>query len=223
MALDQGDLDLGSGGAMVIPDQTGTNTPRLLVGSGKDGIIRLLNRDSLGGHTGRQYAQLSENTLQNVPNPGGWPIGAVFGGPAYWEGPNGGALFFTGATHPLRRYRLSTNPNGNGASWLAPDAESADRFGTGSGPGYETATPTPVVSSNGKTAGTGIVWLLRREDSTLRAYNADDLSLLWHSQQGTGNNLDGTVVKFTLPIVANGKVYAGTNTAIACYGLKAGR
>jgi hypothetical protein len=223
MALDQGDLDLGSGGAMVIPDQTGTNTPRLLVGSGKDGIIRVLNRDSLGGHTGRQYAQLSENALQNVSNPGGWPIGAVFGGPAYWEGPKGGFLFYTGTAHPLRRYRLSTNPNGSGASWLAPDAESADRFGTGTGPGYETATPTPVVSSNGKTAGTGIVWLLRREDNTLRAYNADDLSLLWHSQQGAGNNLDGAVVKFTLPIVANGKVYAGTNSSIACYGLKTGR
>ena len=45
--LDEGDFDLGSGGAMVIPDQIGTTTPHLLVGSGKDGILRLLSRDYL--------------------------------------------------------------------------------------------------------------------------------------------------------------------------------
>ena len=77
-----------------------------------------------------------------------------------------------------------------------------------------------MVSSNSLTPATGIVWLLRRDDNTLRAYNAEDLSLLWHSKQGTGNSLDGAVVKFTLPIVANGKVYAGTKNSIVCYGLK---
>ena len=93
---------------MVIPDQTGTTTPKLLVGSGKDGIIRLLNRENLGGHTGRQYAQLSENTLQNVNNPLPLLGGAVFAGPAYWEGPNGHYVFFTSATNPMLRYRLGT-------------------------------------------------------------------------------------------------------------------
>ena len=222
MMLDAGDFDLGSGGAMVIPDQTGTTTPHLLVGCGKDGIIRLVSRDYLGGHTGRQYVQLTENTVQNVPNAGPWPYGAVFGGPAYWEGSDGSYLFYTGATHPMRRYRLGTNLNGSGASWLTPQWETIDRFATGTGPGYETATPTPVVSSSGKTPGTAIVWLLRREDSTLRAYSADDLSLLWHSNQNAVDGLDGGAAKFSVPIVANGKVYAGTKSSIVCYGLRAG-
>ena len=207
---------------MVIPDQTGTTTPRLLVGSGKDGIIRLLNRDNLGGHTGRQYPQLGEDTVQNINNPAPPLFGAVFGGPAYWEGPNGHYLFYTSATHPLSRYRLGTSPIGNGASWLTPDADSLDRFATGTGPGYETATPTPAVSSDGKIPGTAIVWLIRREDSTLRAYSADDLSLLWHSNQGIFDGLDGGAAKFAVPIIANGKVYAGTKSSIVCYGLRAG-
>ena len=87
-----------------------------------------------------------------MPNAGPWPYGAVFGGPAYWEGPNGHYIFYTSATHPLCRYRLGTSAFGNGASWLTRDAESLDSFATGSGPGYETATPTPAVSSDGKTA-----------------------------------------------------------------------
>jgi outer membrane protein assembly factor BamB len=217
--LDERDLDLGSGGAMVIPEQTGTTTPRLLVGSGKDGVIRLLNRDLLGGYVGRVYAGLSDQALQIVPNPGEWPYRAVFGGPAYWEGPNGHYLFYTSAMNPLRRFRLGLNPAGGGSSWLIPDAESADQFGTGSISAPEEATPTPVISSCGLIPGTGIVWLLSRGDNTLRAYRADNLALLWNSSQDTGSILEVSVVKFTLPVVANGKVYAGTRTSILCYGL----
>jgi hypothetical protein len=222
MMLDAGDFDMGSGGAMVIPDQPGATTPHLLVGCGKDGLSRLLSRDYLGGHTGRQYIQLAEDTVQNIPNPGPWPYGAVFGGPAYWEGPNGNYLFYTGATHPMRRYRIGTNPNGGGASWLIPEAETVDRFATGAGPGYETATPTPAISSDGKTPGTALVWLIRREDSTLRAYSADDLSLLWNSNQNGADALDGGAAKFSVPIIANGKVYAGTKSSVVCFGLRAG-
>ena len=69
------------------------------------------------------------------------------------------------------------------------------------------------------------MWLLRRDDSTLRAYSAEDLSLLWHSSQAAADALGGKVVKFSVPIVANGKVYAGMKTDgahgfIVCYGLR---
>jgi hypothetical protein len=83
-----------------------------------------------------------------------------------------------------------------------------------------------VVSSNGRTAGTGIVWLLRRDTAALCAYKAEDLSLLWQSGPfGTDDSLNGKVVKFTVPIVANGRVYAtmkadDTHGHLVCYGLR---
>jgi hypothetical protein len=213
--LDRGDEDLGSGGAMVIPDQTGLNTLHLLVGSGKDAVIRLLDRDFLGGHTGRIDSHAPDNALQNVG-----PAGD-FGGPAYWEGPNGNYIYYTGTANWLRQFLLGTNPNGNGKAWLVLAAKSSDLFALG--PERHHPAPTPVISSNGRTAGTGIVWVLRRDDSSLRAYNAEDVSKpLWNSSDNTADALDGGVVKFSVPIVANGKVYAGTKTSICCYGLREG-
>jgi putative pyrroloquinoline-quinone binding quinoprotein/putative pyrroloquinoline-quinone-binding quinoprotein len=211
------DLDLGSGGAMVIPDQPNTTTPRLLVGSGKDGVIRLLNRDFLGGFAG-------DGALQSIPSPALSDLGAIYGGPAYWEGPAGPSLFYTAHQLPLQRLRLGTHPDGSGASSLIPDRVSNDLFGV-LPPGQSAIigifpdTPTPVVSSNERAAGTGIVWLLRRGDNTLRAYNAEDLSLLWHSSQNNKDALRAPVMKFAVPIVVNGKVYAGTENSVVCYGL----
>jgi outer membrane protein assembly factor BamB len=201
--LDRQDLDLGSGGAMVIPDQTGTSTPRLVIGAGKDGVIRLLNRDFLGGHNGRASSTrrgLDEAVHQFRLS------GFAFGGPAYWEGPSGSTIFYTANGDRLRQLRLGPHPDGSGRSGLTQSAQSTLRFA-----GHP--CPTPVVSSSGRTAGTGIVWVLRRDDNSLRAFNAEDVTKpLWDSRQIAENRLDGNVVKFTVPIVANGKVYAATKT-----------
>jgi outer membrane protein assembly factor BamB len=208
--LDQADLDLGSGAAMVVPDQTGTSTPRLLLTSGKDGVIRLLNRDFLGGHYGRPASDQRgrDDAIQKVAG-----IGGTWCGPAYWEGPDGSSIFYTGVQNRLRQFRLGTNPDGSGKSALLPIAQSAILFGYPS--------PTPVISSNGRTAGTGIVWVLRRDDNTLRAFSAENVAtLLWHTLQAAGDALDGRVVKFSVPIVANGKVYVGTKSTLVCYGLR---
>jgi PQQ-like domain len=214
-ALDKVDADLGSGGAMVLPDQSGLNTPHLLVGSGKDGVIRLLNRDFLGGHTGRVTSNSPDNALQNISG-----IGGTWCGPAYWEGPDSNYVYYTGNANRLRQFRLGTNPNGNGNAYLFLKAMSSTVFGA---PRTNARSLTPVISSNGRSAGTGIVWILRRDDSTLHAYNAEDVATqLWSSGDNTADALDGGVVKFSLPIVANGKLYAGTKTSICCYGLRQG-
>jgi hypothetical protein len=207
--LDQYNLDLGSGGAMLLPDQWAASMPRLLVGAGKDGIIRLLNRDFLGGHHGRPTSlrRGHDEAVHQVEV--GWPF---LGGPAYWEGPDGNHIFYMGLRDRLRRFRLVSGVNGR--TLLFTSSESAHAF---------TAYPpsTPVVSSSGRTAGTGIVWVLRREDDTLRAFSAEDLTIeLWNSRRNAADRLDGRVVKFTVPIVANGKVFAATKTAVVCYGLR---
>jgi outer membrane protein assembly factor BamB len=214
--LDKSDADLGSGGTMVIPDQPDSATPHLLAGCGKDGIIRLLNRDFLGGHTGRTNPKAADNAIQDLPGNGG-----TWCGPAYWEGPGGHYLFYTGDGGRLRRFRLGTRPDLGGKSWLTQTGMSSTMFAVGNA-GFP--SPTPVISSDGPTPGTGIVWLLRRDDDSLRAYDADTLALLWSS--GTGDDtLGGRLVKFSVPVVAGGRVYAGmkadgSHGYLVCYGLK---
>jgi len=67
----------------------------------------------------------------------------------------------------------------------------------------------------------GIVWVLDSSQyctpqspgcgpTVLHAYSATSLSNeLWNSTEGSGNAA-GNAVKFTVPTVANGKVYIGT-------------
>jgi hypothetical protein len=221
--LDANDRDLGTGGAVVLPDQKDTTTPHLIVGGAKDGVFRLLNRDYLGGFTGRRDSTAVDNALQSMPGAAAWPAGIVYSAPAYWEGPDANYLFCTRYRSPLYRLRLGTNPNGSGASWLIVDGQTKESFGSTWSP-FNPSGP-PVVTSNGRSSGSGIVWVLRRDDDTLRAYKAEDLGLLWHSGQAAADALGGRVVKFTTPIVANGKVYCGMKTdgahgQIVCYGLR---
>ncbi len=52
--------------------------------------------------------------------------------------------------------------------------------------------------------------MLRRGDNTLCAYSAEDLTLLWRSDRVLEDGLEGGVVKFSVPMVANGAVYVAT-------------
>jgi outer membrane protein assembly factor BamB len=211
--LDARDQDMGSGGVMVIPEQPPSATPHLLVGAGKDGVLRLLNRDYLGGFTGRTNHLAPDKAIQSIA------IGPAFCGPAYWEGPDGPYIFSAGLGSYLQSFRLGTDANAGGRSKLTPAFTNESTF--------KYPPPTPAVSSDGRKAGTGIVWVLRRDKATLCAYNAENLSLLWQSgPAGTDDALGGKVVKFTVPIVANGKVYAcmktdGAHGHLVCYGLRA--
>jgi hypothetical protein len=91
--------------------------------------------------------------------------------------------------------------------------------------------PTPVVSS---TAGTnGIVWALDNHcygtpstcgntalPAILFAYDATNVTKeLWDSSQAGSRDQAGGAVKFTVPTVANGKVYIGARTEVDVYGL----
>jgi hypothetical protein len=157
-----------------------------------------LDRDNMG-----QFSPSSNNVLQQLnvgPN--------IYATSAFWNN----ALYIAAALEggfggPLKHYSFDTTTQQfNSASHSALV--------------YNFPGPTPSVSSLGTTQ--GIVWALDNSNyctpgnnsgcgsAVLHAYDATNLATeLWNSTQGTGNSA-GNAVKFTVPTVANGKVYIGT-------------
>ena len=208
-ALDAADLDLGSGGPMALP---GTN---LIVGSGKDGVVRVLDTTDLG--------QFSTTTNHNVQNFQG-TTGAVFmGAPIYWNSPNHGpVIYIWSGNDVLKAYRFV-----DGTFQTTPVSQSI----VSEAAGYSNSVPLSL-SANGTQAGTGIVWgsgafSANANDQTvagiLRAFDATDLTNeLWDSKQNAARDDVGNYAKFSPPTIANGKVYQATfSNQLAVYGLLA--
>jgi len=198
-ALDQADLDFGSGAPLVLPDQAGPN-PRLLVVSGKEGTIFVLDRDGLG-----QFHAGGDQVVQALTS----AIGGTWSMPAYWNG----NVYFGGSGDALHAFGLTGS---SPPLTTSPTSSAPEGFGF---PGA-----TPVVSANGTVD--AIVWALEtdaygtRGPAVLRAYDATDLSHeLYSSDQSGSRDVPGRAVKFTVPVVANGKVYVGAQKRLAVYGL----
>ena len=193
------DLDLGSGGPLLLPYQTGATTPYLAVGAGKDGNLYLLNRNNLGGFHPKDNSQI----LEEIPN--AFAKHSVYSTPAYWQG----NLYYWATFDYLRIFSVA-----NGLVVSTPIATST----------YSLASPgaTPVISSNG--AADGIVWALDTSQTltgaaVLHALNAETAVELYNSKQSGSRDTAGNAVRFTVPTVANGKVYVGTATELDVYGL----
>jgi len=197
----QADLDLGSGGEMLLPDLTdSTNTVRhLVVGAGKDGNIYLVNRDSMGRFSpgGNNIWQQLTQALGNGSSGGVWSTPAYFNGVVYY-GPVGAAL----QAFAVVNARLSSSPV----------SQTSGTFGY---PGT-----APAVSANGTS--NGIVWAHENTSpAVLHAYDAGNLAheLYNSSQAAGGRDQFGAGNKFITPTIADGKVLVGTQTGVAVFGL----
>jgi Legume lectin domain/Chitobiase/beta-hexosaminidase C-terminal domain len=195
--LSSNDLDLGSGGVMLLPDQSSGGHTHLMVQASKEGRIYLVDRDNLGG-----YNSSGDNIVQEVTS----QIGGVWGSPAYWNG----KIFFWASNDSLKSFSFS---NGSIGSLIAGSSEN------GGYPG-----PTPSISSNG--SNNGIVWDILSSGYTsggpgvLLAHDATNVSnTLYSSNQNSNRDNPGGAVKFAVPTVTNGKVYVGTSNYLSVYGL----
>ena len=205
LLLDDDDLDMGSGGNLLLPDQDGPN-PHLMVGIGKLGSIYLVNRDSMGG-----FNAASDQMVQKV---NGKVLG-MFSTPAYWAGkvPKAGLrnmIYTIGAGDQPKMFVIS-----NGLIKTPLASIGSFTFG------YPGASP--VISANG-TAG-GILWAINTSSwktggaAILYAFDALDLNHELYSSNQFSFDDPGPAVKFTVPTVANGSVYVGTQTQLAVFGL----
>jgi uncharacterized protein (TIGR03437 family) len=195
-ALNDSDTDTGSAGVALLPDTVGSAAhPHLMVGAGKEGRIYLLDRDNMG----KLHAGSDSQIVQSLPQ----GIGGLFGNPAYFNQ----AIYFCAANDNLKAFPIS-----QAQMTKLPSTTTALTFGF---PGC-----VPTISANG--ANNGIVWILESR-GVLRAYDASSLAKeLYNSSQNAARDQLGGYVKFSAPIVANGKVYAGTQNSVAAYGLLSG-
>ena len=208
--LSSQDADLGSSGVVALPDNFGNvpGHPHLLVLGGKNGRDYLLDRDSLGGRT----AANANNTDTGVVAETLLGASPVFGHAAIWPG-NGGYIYFPGFSfNPCPRYTCGLDAyqvHVNGG------VVSLDRAGTASTPvGF--GTGSPVVSSNGTTSGTALVWQVEMPNTSgetvpeLRTYLPVPNSTTHHLTMVSHIPLPHPVDKFIVPTIDKGQVFIGT-------------
>lgn len=190
------DQDLGSGGALILPDMTDSSgvTRHLAVGAGKDGHIYLVDRDNMG-----KFNPVADSNYQDLPSAlsgGEWAM------PAYFNG----HLYYGAVGNVIKDFQFSS------ARLIAtPVWTTANSFA------YPGATPS--ISANG--VNDGIVWAVENTSpAILHAYAVADLHQLYASNQAPGGRDQfGSGNKFITPMIANGKVYVGTQNGVGVFGI----
>ncbi len=211
-SLSNGDVDVGSGGLVLLPDlPPGSQYLHLLTQMGKEGKIYLINRDNMGRYCSSCNG-VDTNIVQEIPgaSTGIWGSPAFWNNNIYWssgndDGPSDNLLAF------------SFNANNSGLISTSPTSKSTMSFSYSTG--------APVVSANG--ASNGIVWLLDNHTynsgccQVLYAFDATNLAnMLYNSNQAPANrDVPGDAVKFTAPMVVNGKVYVGSQGQVSAFGI----
>lgn len=203
------DLDVSAGGVMLIPGQS------QLVAGGKAGKMYLVNTANLGQvqpndggaaqtlffSPGATSQTCVTNKAENVTGEKGT---TSFYGTAAWFN---GSVFVGNDPGPVKQFTYSSGHLAAGAA--TAKTISAFSYGT-----------TPFISSNGPS--NGIVWVLDHGQpiqdplasspapAILRAYDATNIARLLYSSAQSSADVPGFGIKFTEPIVANGKVFIAT-------------
>ena len=197
VAASAADRDLGSGGAMLLPDlkDSGGTVHHLMVGAGKDGNLYVVNRDSMG-----KFSATANNIYQQLN--GALP-GGVFSTPAYFNN----TVYYADVGGTLKAFAIN-----NAMLSAAPQSQSAVQFVY---PGSAAS-----VSSNG--TANGIVWAhANTSPGVLYALDASNLAHeLYDSNQAGSRDQFGSGNKYITPTVADGLVLVGTPNSVAVFGLR---
>ena len=191
----RGDVDLGSGGAMLLPtlnDALG-NPRSLAVGAGKDGTGYVVDRTNMGKFHSNSNAVYQQLGLG----------GSVFSSPAWFNN----TLYYGAVGQQLQAFTWS-----GGAFGLSPSSQSSISF--------EYPGATPSISANG--SANGIVWAAENSSpAVLHAYDATNLANELYNSTMAPSSRDqfGDGNKYITPTVANGKVYVGTTNGVGAFGL----
>jgi len=215
--LDANDIDMGSAGTIILPDSVASAAhPHLALATGKVATLYLLDisQASPGQTKMGRFNSTTNNDVQEVipvPPPNTTQLdGGNYSVPAYWNG----NIYTTGQNFPLSQFTIS-----NGVIATPQHATSSNLFPPRGG--------VPAVSASGTT--NGIVWIIdytawpTNGPSILDAYDATNAGtgtmFMLYSSPSSGTGAAGPSVKFTVPTVANGKVYVGGQSIVTVFGL----
>lgn len=198
VAESSADKDLGSGGAMLLPDLTdSSNTVRhLVIGAGKDGNIYIVNRDSMGKFNSSGNSQIWQQVSGGLTS-------SIFSTPAYFNG----TVYYGDVGATLKAFAIS-----KAKLAAAPQSQSATQF----------VYPGTAPSVSAKGTSNAIVWAHENTNpAVLHAYDATNLAHeLYNSNQAAANRDQfGIGNKYITPTVADGKVFVGTTAGVAVFGL----
>jgi hypothetical protein len=200
---------------MVLPKQPGS--PRLLLSLvGKQGTIFLMDRECLGPAV-RKDADSVVRRMTSV-------LGEKYGAGAYFNGSiyyGGGPL--NGRPTPIYRLSLAKALEEHRPDFDARTHRGADDIV------FDIKGTNPSISADG--TANGVLWTIRADGgnentkaqdqapaqpqnatpAVLYAFDATTLELLWSSDDtAQGGGPLGTRIKFSVPTIANGRVYIGT-------------
>ncbi len=205
--LSNGDTDLGSAAPLLLPASAGSAThPHLMVGSGKEGRIYLIDRDNMGGYNGDAAGDGNSGFDNIVQETAPGTINGSLDTPTFFNG----VLYYVGGYgDQARTFTLS-----NAAISSSSVTQSTDS--------YQFPGSTATISTD-TSGGNAVVWDIAGPGSNeLRAYDASQgySSEIYTSDQAA-NSRDtlGSAVKFTVPTVADGEVFVGTTNSVVAYGL----
>ena len=214
--MDCADADLAAGGLLLIP-----GTTELLAG-GKTGKMYLVNTGNLGqeqsNDAGATQTLWFEDDL--LPPYTASCTGTNESGSAYINEYEifGTSAYFDGSVFLGITPTATANSNGTVRQFPYSGALSQGTYTTPNILESSYGT-TPFISANNTS--NGILWMIdhgqplqsgtTQTNATLRAYNANNLSAAeLYSSSTNSADVPGYGIKFTAPIVANGKVYIST-------------
>jgi alpha-glucosidase len=216
--LNTWDLDLGSAGPMIPPDQ---DLKDLVVTGGKDGMLYVLRRSALEhGISSTDSAVVQSLRItpepKPIPQPSGYRGPPVYHGPndwhhlhgtpVYWKSPQGPRLYLWPEMGKLKAFSFTDSKLGQLQESKTTAAEGM--------PGASLS-----LSANGSQPGTGILWASRPLNAdanrrnvagVLEAYDASHIGNaepIWTNLQRDGG---GFFAKFSPPTIAEGHVFLST-------------
>ncbi len=180
------DLDLGSGGPMLLPNLGAVAHPDVLVGAGKTGTMYLVDLGNMGHYSSTSDAQI----VQSVAG----QLGQVFSTPTYWNN----TIYYSSTNAYLKAFTLS-----NGLLSTTPSSQSKVYYGY---------PESPLITANGNT--NGILWIeqhIAGSNGVLRAYDATNLANeIYNSNTNATRDGITSVPGFGTVLAFNGKVYVPT-------------
>ncbi|MGB8989572.1 MAG: hypothetical protein WCC37_23440 [Candidatus Sulfotelmatobacter sp.] len=200
-ALAQNDADLGSG-ADILPLSAPGST--LALGGGKDGNVFVLNLSN-GASSLIQEVQVCTDGYNNI-----------FSTPAYWNG----SIYYHCNDNVLRAYSWNAS---NPTAPLSGPTSSASAV-------FNMHGATPSVSANG--AVNGIVWDVDNSayntqgtcppcsPAVLHAYDATNVANELYNSSEAAGDAAGYAMKFSVPTIAQGRVFVPTSNELDVYGLR---